>query len=49
MLNRRLQKVGGFLRSKLKKAVRTDCFLLVRKWDVICILSAYSANNGVER
>ena len=38
-----------FLRSKLKKAVRADCFLLVRKWDVICILSAYSANNGVER
>ena len=39
MLNRRLHKAGGFLRSKLKKAVRADCFLLVRKWDVICILS----------
>ena len=41
MLNRRLHKAGGFLRSKLKKAVRADCFLLVRKWDVICILSAW--------
>lgn len=49
MLNRRLHNAGGFLRSKLKKTVRADCFLLVRKWDVICILSAYSANNGVER
>ena len=27
MLNRRLHKDGGFLRSKLKKAVRADCFL----------------------
>lgn len=48
MLNRRLHNASGFLRSKLKKAVRADCFLLVRKWDV-SILYAYSANNGVER
>lgn len=27
MLNRRLHNAGGFLRSKLKKAVRADCFL----------------------
>ena len=44
---------AGFIKPAFfyakKKAVRADCFLLVRKWDVICILSAYSANNGVER
>ena len=49
MLTASFIKLAVFLRSKLKKAVCADCFLLVRKWDVICILSAYSANNGVER